>query len=258
MDEADARPNEKCRHPREVDNVFIRLAGTSGHVHHAQRTAQVRKHNRRHGHTTLVRPAEDLRRFAILAHVQQRAGANVDAAVDSRQARHEDEGIDEVHASLPARRLDGNGHGALERLARGADEALGVGRARQAKEEGRAHVDEEDAPKDLANGPRDGDAWVFGLGGGDGDGFAAGIKGAAKDKDGGDAAEAGGEGARVVPVPEAEGRDAGDAARGIDDGEEEEGDEAAQLEEGEPEFCLAKGLDAEELETEKDKLGGGY
>lgn len=255
VDEADAPPDEERRHAREVDDVRVGGAGSRRDVHHAQGAAQVRQDDGRDGHAPAIRPAQDARGLAVLAHEEQGPAADEDAAVDGGQAGDEDEGVDEVHAGLPARVLDGDGHGAAEGLAAGRHEALGVGRAGQAEEEGGAHVDEDDAPEDLADGLGDGGAGVPGLGGGDGDGLAPGVEGAAEDEHRGDAPEAvAREGARVVPVPEADGGRAVDAARGVDDGEDEEGEEAGQLEKGEPELGLAEGLDAEELEAEEGEL----
>lgn len=132
-----------------------------------------------------------------------------------------------MHTPLPPCILNGDGHGRSESLAGRPDEILGVGRARQPKEEGRAHVNEQDPPKYLTNRPRHGDTGVFGLGGSHGDGLAPGIKRAAKDKNGGDATEARDEGARVMPVLEAQSGRALDAASYVDDGEEEEGNQTA-------------------------------
>lgn len=86
-----------------------------------------------------------------------------------------------------------------------AREIGGVRGAGQTEEEGAAHVDDDDADEDLADGVRDGNTRVFGLGGGYGDGFDTCVEGGAEDEDRGDAAEAIGEGAGVVPVLESNG-----------------------------------------------------
>lgn len=131
-----------------------------------------------------------------------------------------------MDARLPAGVLDGDGHGALQGLAAGGHETFGVGWTGEAEEEGGAHVDEEDAPKDLADGTGHRHARVPGLGGGHGDGLTPGIKGTAEDEDGGDASEPGDEGTRVVPVGEADTGDAVDTTGRVDDGEDEVGDES--------------------------------
>ncbi len=107
-----------------------------------------------------------------------------------------------MHAALPAGVLDSDRHGASERAAGAADEARRVERTGQAEEQSRAHVDEKDAPEYLADRARYAGPGVLGLGGGDGDGFDAGVEGAAEDEDRGYAAETISKGARVVPVQE--------------------------------------------------------
>lgn len=130
-----------------------------------------------------------------------------------------------MNARLPARSLDGNRHGALERLAAPRNQTLGVGRTSQAEEEGRAHVDEDDPPEHLSDGQRNRDTGVLGLRSCDSDGFASSIERTAEDEDGGDAPEAvpGESVVWIMPVFESDGGDAVEATCGVDDGKNEEG-----------------------------------
>lgn len=100
----------------------------------------------------------------------------------------------------PAGVLQSDGHGRLEGAAGATDEFGSVRGAGQAEEEGASHVNEDDADKDLADGAGDGNTRVLGLGGGNGDGFDAGVEGRAEDEDGGNAAETVSERTGVVPV----------------------------------------------------------
>lgn len=111
--EADAAPDEKGRDAREVDDVFVGLPRARGYVHHAEGATEVGQDNGWDGHATLVCPAEYLGGLTVLAHVQQGSGTNVDAAVDGRETSNENEGVDEMHPSVPSCILDRNRHGAL-------------------------------------------------------------------------------------------------------------------------------------------------
>lgn len=206
MDESDRSPHKERRHTAQVDDVSVRPARARADIHHGERTAQVREEDSRDRHAAFVRPPQNLGRLPVLAHKEQRPGPNVDGGVAGTDAGDKDERVDQMDAAFPAGVLDRDGHGALQGLRLGRDELGGVGRAGEAEKEGRAEVDEENAPEDLPDGQRDGHARVFGLGGGDGDRLDAGVEGGAEDEDGGDAAEAVAvEGAGVAPVAEAEG-----------------------------------------------------
>jgi hypothetical protein len=213
--QADGAPDQEGRHAGQVDDVAVGLAGAGADVHHAEGTEQVGQQDGGDGHAALVGPAEELGRLFVLGHEQDGPAADVNGAVDGAEAGDEDEGIDEVDAALPAGVLDGNGHGAAQSTARAANEAFSVGRAGQTKEEGAAHVDDDDADEDLADGKRDGMARIARLGGGYSDGLDTGVEGTAEDKDGGDATEAICESAGLAPIPETERVSALDTARCI-------------------------------------------
>ncbi|KFY72245.1 hypothetical protein V499_07598 [Pseudogymnoascus sp. VKM F-103] len=253
VDKGDCAPDQKGRHARQIDDVAVGRGGAGGDIHHGQRTEEVGEDNGGGGDAALVSLAQDSGGFAVLRHKEHGTAAYVDRGVDGGQTRDKDEGIDEMDATVPAGVLDGDTHGRLEG-ARRLGELRRVGGTREPEEEGAAHVDEENAPEDLADRERHGDGRVLGLCRGHGDGLAAGIESCAEDEDGCDAAEAVRECARVVPVPEAEGlRLPLQPSRRIDDGEDEVRDQARQLDQREPELRLSKGLHAEQLESEEEE-----
>ena len=212
VNQTDGAPDQKGRDTTEVDNVPVRLACARADVHHREGPACIGEDDGVNRNATTIRPAKEPGRFSVLRHIQEGTAANVNRAVDGAQAGDEDEGVDQVGAVCPAGIVESDGHGRLEGMAGPAGEIGGVRRAGQTEEEGAAHVDDDDADEDLADGVRDGDTRVFGLGGGYGDGFDTCVEGGAKDEDRGDAAEAIGEGAGVVPVLEADGFCAFDAS----------------------------------------------
>lgn len=205
VNQTDGAPDQESRDTAQVDNVPVRLTRAGAEVHHRQSSARIGEEDRINRDTTTIRPAEEPGRLPVLRHVQDGTAADINRAVNGAQAGDKDEGVDQVVAVCPASVLESNGHGRLEGMGGAADELGGVRGAGQPEEEGAAHVDEDDANEDLADGVRDGDTRVFGLGGGDGDGFDTRVEGGAEDEDSGDAAEAVSEGAGVVPVLEAEG-----------------------------------------------------
>lgn len=69
--EANAAPNQERGHTGQVDNVFIGLACARRNIHHAQCATCICKHDRGDGHTPTVRPAQNARRFAVLAHKEE-------------------------------------------------------------------------------------------------------------------------------------------------------------------------------------------
>lgn len=212
VNQTNRAPDQERRDAAQVDNVPVRLAGASADVHHRDGAARVGEDDGVHGHASLISPPEELGRFAVLRHVQDGTAADVDGAVDSAEAGDENKGVDEVDAVGPAGVLERHRHGRLEGAAGAADQFRSVGRARQPEKEGAAHVDKDDANEDLADGVRDGDARVLGLGRGDGNGLDTRVEGGAEDEDGGNAAETIGKWAGIVPVLEADGVGAFDAA----------------------------------------------
>ena len=110
-----------------------------------------------------------------------------------------------MYTALPACILNSDGHGRLQRLAGAADEARSIQRAGESEEEGRTHVDEDDAPEDLADSERNCSPGVPSLCSCDCHGLASSIERGAKDKDLSHTAKAVGEGAWVVPVAKAQG-----------------------------------------------------
>lgn len=156
--------------------------------------------------------------------------------------------------SVPARILKRHGHGTLEGLSVGADQLWGIGRACNAKEQGRSHINKDNPPKDLADGLRHSCPRVPCLGRSDSDRLDSGIKGRAKDKDGGNSAEAlAVESARVVPVVESKSvLLSNQPSRGVDDGEDEVGSQTNEFEESQPKLGLAKGADSQKLEAHKE------
>ena len=158
-----------------------------------------------------------------------------------------------MHTPLPPGILDSDRHRTSQR-AGALGELWRVGGTGEAEEEGGAHVHEDDAPEDLADGEGDGDRRVLGFGRGDGYGFYAGVKGGAENEDTGHAPETVGECAWVAPVSEAERFVlALEPAGRIDDGEEEESDEASEFEQREPELGFPKCFDAQQLEAEEEE-----
>ncbi|TKW50162.1 hypothetical protein CTA1_1092 [Colletotrichum tanaceti] len=252
VDEGDGAPDEKGRDAAEVDNVRVGPAGAGAHVHHGQRAAEVGEDDGRDRHPAAVRPAQDPRRLAVPAHVQQRAGPDEDGRVARAEAGDQDEGVDQVHAARPARVLDRHRHRALDRPrvrpAAAADQRVRVGRAREAEEEGRAHVDEEDAPKHLSDRQRHRHPRVLGLGRRHRHRLDPGVKRRAEDKHLGHAPEPVREGAGVPPVPEPEGVLARDPSSGVAKGL------LLARDIGQPELGLSKSLDAEELEPQEESL----
>lgn len=158
-----------------------------------------------------------------------------------------------MDAAVPACFAKSDGHGALKSFGVTANEVTRVGRASDAEEEGRAHVDEDDAPENLTNSLRNSNTRVSGLSCGDSNGLYTGIEGGAEDEDGGDAAEVVTvERTWVVPVTEAKGFILADEATGgVNDGEDEVGGKTEKFCKGEPELCLAEGFDTEHLESEE-------
>ncbi|KFY49598.1 hypothetical protein V496_09890 [Pseudogymnoascus sp. VKM F-4515 (FW-2607)] len=253
VDEGDCAPDEEGRHARQIDDVGVGIGGSGGDVHHGQRAKEVGEDDGGSGDAALVGLAKDGGGFAVLRHKEHCTATDVDGGVDGGQACDENEGVDEMDTTIPAGVLDGDTHWRLEG-ARGLRELRRVGGAREPEEESAAHVDEEDAPEDLADRERHGDGRVLGLCRSNSDGLAASVKGSAENEDGCDAAEAVRECAWVMPVPETEGFCLSlQPSRRIDDGEDEVGDQARELDKREPELSLPKSLHPEQLEAEEEE-----
>lgn len=254
MDEADGCPDKESTDAGEIHDIPVSLGRTGGHVHHGDGADGVGDKDSPDRHTTAVDPAEDLGRLARLRHVENSPGADIDGRINGRQAGDQDEGVDKVHAPLPASILNSDGHWALQHLCIRAGQALSVGGAGESVEEGAAHVDEDDTIEDLPNSLGNRRPGVSRFSGGYSDRFDAGVEGGAEDEDGSDTPEAVAiEGAWVAPVPEANGVClSNEAPGGIHNGEHEVRCQTNELEEGEPEFGLTKSSDAKQLESHED------